>query len=106
MQWKKDKRKVKEQVAKDTKGNNKSFDVYHKYEICKTVNTCTKPLECEMISRIAGMVNDNFCLGIKGKSYWKKSNLILLSFTATAGKHELWRQWAQNPLRYSIVINY
>lgn len=23
MQWKKDKRKVKEQVAKDTKGNNK-----------------------------------------------------------------------------------
>lgn len=36
-EWKHDKRKFQEQIAKDTKGNNKLSAVYQKYEVCKTV---------------------------------------------------------------------
>lgn len=94
--WKQDKRKFEAQAAKGNKGNNKLFNVYQKYEVCKTVNICTRPLECEIVSRITAMVNDIFCFGIKGKSYWK-SIVILLSLIATASKHELWRQRSQSP---------
>lgn len=42
-EWKQDKRKFEEQVAKDTKGNNKLFDVYQKYEVWRKVSVCTRP---------------------------------------------------------------
>jgi len=66
-EWKQDKRKFEEQVAKDTKGNNKLFEVYQKYEGCKTVSVGTRPLECKMVSHIAGRLNDIFALALKAK---------------------------------------
>lgn len=67
LQWKQDKRKFEEQVAKDTNGNNKLFEIYQKYKVCKTVSVCTRPLECEMVSHIAGMLNCIFALALKAK---------------------------------------
>lgn len=55
------------QVAKDTNGNNKLFEIYQKYKVCKTVSVCTRPLECEMVSHIAGMLNCIFALALKAK---------------------------------------
>lgn len=66
-EWKQEKRKFQEQIGKDTKGNNKLFAVYQKYGVCKTVSVCTRPLECEMDSPIAQMLNIIFVLALKAK---------------------------------------
>lgn len=66
-EWKQDKRKFEEQVAKDTKGANKLFEVYKKYEACKTISGCTRSLECEMVSHISGKLNGIFASVLKAK---------------------------------------
>lgn len=66
-EWKQDKRKFEEQVAKDTEGNNKLFEVHKKYEACKTISDFTRPLECEMVSHVVGKLNDIFASVLQAK---------------------------------------
>lgn len=88
-EWKQDKKKFEEQVAKDTKGYNKLFEVYQKYEVCKTVCVCTRPLECEMVSHIAGMINDIFALTLKANVIGKYVLRVYFLLQLVASKHEL-----------------